>query len=229
MPLERISSSTILQMESEPLDRVVIDGVNCKLRVGPDVELGCKILVSPEVVGVTIEIGAGCKLGGVIRIVGGRGGLVRIGEKTTFTTVGISQHEGGEVIIGRDCMFSTDIHMDTSDMHPIYDRATGERINPPRNIQIGDHVWVGTRVLILKGATIGSGAIIGAGSMVAGDIPESVLAAGSPARVMRENVVWTRDMDEKPALVPGSGSTAATAAPETLPEADPPKKKGWFR
>jgi acetyltransferase-like isoleucine patch superfamily enzyme len=108
-------------------------------------------------------------------------------------------HEPGAITFGRDCMLSTDIHMDPSDMHPIYDRATGERLNPPQDIEIGDHVWLGTRVIVLKGAKIGSGTIVGAGSIVAGNLPENVLALGTPARVIRENVVWTRDMDQAPA------------------------------
>ena len=218
MPLERVSSSTILQLESEPLGRVIIDGVNCRLRIGPDVQITANIMVFPEVVGVSIEIARGCKIAGLIRIVRGKNGVIRIGENTTFTTVGLSLHETGEISIGRDCMFSTDIQMDASDMHPIYDRATGERLNHPRNIEIGDHVWLGTRVLVLKGSKIGSGSIIAAGSIVAGEIPENSLAMGIPARVVRENVIWTRDMDQKPELVPGSGPAPAT-----------PPKKGWFR
>ena len=233
MPLERLSSSTILQMESEPIGRVIIDGVNCRLRVGPDVELTANILVFPEVVNASIEIGARCKIGGVIRVVRGKGGTIRIGDDTTFTTVGISLHEAGVISIGSDCMLSTDIQMDASDMHPIYDRETGERLNPAKDIEIGDHVWLGTRVLVLKGAKIGSGSIIAAGSIVAGEIPENVMAMGIPARVVRENVIWTRDMDEKPKLVPGSGPATqpveADAEPEAAATEPAAKKKGWFR
>ena len=73
-----------------------------------------------------------------------------------------------------------------------------QRLNPPQDIEIGDHVWLGTRVLVLKGARIGSGTVVGAGSIVAGTLPSDVLAVGSPAKVVRENVVWTRDMDQPP-------------------------------
>jgi maltose O-acetyltransferase len=55
-----------------------------------------------------------------------------------------------------------------------------------RPIDIGSDVWVGGGALILPGVTIGSRAVIGAGSVVTRDIPEGVLAAGSPCRVMRE-------------------------------------------
>jgi acetyltransferase-like isoleucine patch superfamily enzyme len=164
--------------------------------------------------------------------VSGRNGSIWIGENTTFTQVGISLHEPGQVVVGRDCMFSIDIHMDPSDMHPIYDRATGERLNPPQDIHIGDHVWLGARVLVMKGAKIGSGSIIGAGSIVAGEIPENALAVGTPARVVRENVVWTRDMDQKPQLVPGSGPATGPDRVPSEQAASPQrehKKRGWFR
>jgi maltose O-acetyltransferase len=52
-------------------------------------------------------------------------------------------------------------------------------------ITIGDDVWVGAGALILPGVTIGSRAVIGAGSVVTRDVPEGVLAAGNPCRVIR--------------------------------------------
>jgi maltose O-acetyltransferase len=55
-----------------------------------------------------------------------------------------------------------------------------------RPISIGSDVWVGGGALILPGVNIGSRAVIGAGSVVTGDIPEGVLAAGNPCRVIRE-------------------------------------------
>lgn len=197
---EGIHPSTILDLKSEFAGRVFIEGVGCRIRVGSNVRMEATIRIFPEVSNATLEIGDGCVIGGVIRLVRGDGGVIRIGPATTFNQVGLSMHERSEISIGRDCMFSTDIHMDPSDMHPIFDRASGERLNPPQDIQIGDHVWLGTRVLVLKGARIGSGTIVGAGSIVSGTLPPDVLAVGSPAKVVRENVVWTRDMDQRPPL-----------------------------
>ena len=195
---DTIHPSTILELDSALAGRVFVEGVNCRIRVGANVRMEAALRIFGEVANAVIEIGDDCVIGGVIRLVRGDGGIIRIGAGATFNQVGLSMHEAGEIAIGRDCMFSTDIHMDPSDMHPIFDRATGERLNPPQDIHIGDHVWLGTRVLVLKGARIGSGAIVGAGSIVAGTLPPDVLAVGSPAKVVRENVVWTRDMDERP-------------------------------
>lgn len=56
-------------------------------------------------------------------------------------------------------------------------------------IAIGNHVWVGMRAIILKGVTIGDGAVIAAGAVVTKDVPPQTLAAGNPARPIRE-VEW---------------------------------------
>ena len=176
MPIVRTAPSTTLEMESEILGQMIVDGADCTIRVGRNVTLNSDILIYGAVSGAVIEIADNCVLAGEFRLVRGHGGHIRIGEGTTFNQVGVSLHEGARVSFGHDCMLSTDIHMDPSDMHPIFDRGTGERLNPPQDIVVGDHVWLGTRVLLLKGAEIGSGSIVGAGAMVAGKLGENVLA-----------------------------------------------------
>ena len=51
---------------------------------------------------------------------------------------------------------------------------------------IEDHVWIGTRAIILPGVTIGEGAVIGAGAVVTKNIPSYSIAAGNPAKVIKE-------------------------------------------
>jgi len=152
--------------------------------------------------GCTIEIGAGCVLSGDITL-RHRDTHVRIGAGTTAMGVRISLHEAGRITIGEDCMLSGDIRMDVSDMHSIIDVASGRRINPPADVSIGDHVWLGTGVFVTKGTTIGAHCIVGAKSVVTKDLPPNSLAAGQPARVLRNGV--TRDrrrlpMDGEPPL-----------------------------
>ncbi len=216
MPVEVGGSENVLELGSDPTGRVIINGSNCILRVGRNVTLDATVIIQKDVSNAVIEIGDGCVIDGMIRIVRGNGGRIRIGDATTFNQVGMSMHESGAITIGRDCMLSTDIHMDVSDMHPIFDMTTGHRLNPPQDITLGDHVWLSTRVLVLKGANIGSGTIVGAGSMVVGTLPENVLAIGSPARVVRENVIWTRLMDEQPEIPPASTATRKPSWREML-------------
>jgi len=55
-------------------------------------------------------------------------------------------------------------------------------------ITIGDDVWLGVGVIVLDGVTIGNGSIIGAGSVVTTDIPENVIAAGIPAKIIKNRI-----------------------------------------
>lgn len=59
-----------------------------------------------------------------------------------------------------------------------------------KSIKTGNHVWIGINVTVLKGITIGNGAVIVAGAVVTRDLPPYGLAAGVPAKVIKENVQW---------------------------------------
>ena len=89
-------------------------------------------------------------------------------------------------------MFSNTIVIRTSDSHPIYN-GEGNRINPAKSIQIGDHVWIAPNSKVMKGVTIGDGSIIGSDTMVTKDLPSNVLAVGHPAKVVKTDVHWSRE------------------------------------
>lgn len=57
-------------------------------------------------------------------------------------------------------------------------------------VVIENHVWIGAGCIILKGVTIGEGAVVAAGSVVTRSVPKGALAAGNPAKIVRENVTW---------------------------------------
>lgn len=59
-----------------------------------------------------------------------------------------------------------------------------------KSVHIGEHVWIGTRSMILKGVTIGDYAVIAAGAVVTKDVPAHTMVVGVPARVIRESVTW---------------------------------------
>ena len=73
----------------------------------------------------------------------------------------------------------------------------GKNCSVGPNVVIEDNVWVGRRTVVLKGVTLGNGCILGFGSIVSRSIPPHCIAAGMPARVVKENVVWAPHDDEK--------------------------------
>ena len=112
--------------------------------------------------------------------------LIEIGDRTEFNNNLMIKSEGAGIRIGRDGLFGAHIEIFDSnfhDLHPERRRGGSQRMAP---VEIGDNVFVGMGVKILKGATIGSDSVIGAGSVVTGPIPAGVVAAGNPARVIRE-------------------------------------------
>jgi maltose O-acetyltransferase len=73
-----------------------------------------------------------------------------------------------------------------SDFHSIDPkfRMNGDDLKAP--VFIGDNGWIGSRVLVFRGVSIGKNSVIGAGSVVTKDIPENTLAVGVPARKVRD-------------------------------------------
>lgn len=69
-------------------------------------------------------------------------------------------------------------------------RILSQDYNNTKPVRIGDHVWIGENSMVLKGVTIGDGAVIAAASVVTKDVPPRCLVAGTPAKVIRENIEW---------------------------------------
>ncbi len=90
------------------------------------------------------------------------------------------------ITIGLGVAISENVSIWDSDAHAII----GKEHLLTQPIVIGNRVWIGTNVTILKGVIIGDGAIIAAGSVVTNNIPANCLAAGIPAKVIKENVEW---------------------------------------
>ena len=68
-----------------------------------------------------------------------------------------------------------------------HDYVDWRRLPPSKPVTLEDEVWIGDRVIILKGATIGKKSVIGARSVVTRDIPPYSIAVGNPARVLRQS------------------------------------------
>lgn len=99
-------------------------------------------------------------------------------------------HEPSRIFIGDRCLIASDVSIMTSDMHTIYDVATGERINKAQDIHIGEHVWLASSVKVMKGVKIGDNSVIGAASIVTSDVPNNCVAVGVPAKVVKEHTNW---------------------------------------
>lgn len=99
------------------------------------------------------------------------------------------------VKIGKNVMLGQQVRIMDYDAHDIFslqEHTLKEVINSSRSIIIQDNVWVGFRATILKGVTIGSGSIVAANACVTSNVPNNVIVAGNPAKIVKENVSWER-------------------------------------
>ena len=88
------------------------------------------------------------------------------------------------VTIGDNCLFGPRVCIYTP-CHPIDPVERNSGLEYGKAVTIGDNVWIGGSAVINPGVTIGSNVVIGSGSVVTHDIPDNVVAAGNPCRVIR--------------------------------------------
>ena len=114
----------------------------------------------------------------------GPGALLQIGDDCGFSGTVIAAQQ--QIILGQRVMCGANVTITDADRHPLDPaaRARGEG-GATAPIQIGDDVWLGMNVLVLKGVQIGAGAVVAANSVVVSDIPPGCLAGGQPAKVLR--------------------------------------------
>lgn len=116
---------------------------------------------------------------------------ITIGKNTVIESAHLAVTEPNKsIIIGTDCLFSSNIEFRTGDSHSIIDIETKKRINMAQNIEVGNHVWIGAQAVILKGVHIGNNSIVGIRSIVTKNIPNNVVMAGAPAKVIKNDVDW---------------------------------------
>lgn len=143
-----------------------------------------------------LKIGKSCYIGKDCLIyIEGNNCNINIGDLTTSTRNNEfnAQEDNSRITIGKDCMLSNNITIRTSDSHPIFDMISGNRLNNASNTYIGNHVWIAPNSKIMKGAYINNGAIIGSDTTVNKEIPMNCIVVGRPAKIVRNNVKWTRD------------------------------------
>jgi maltose O-acetyltransferase len=106
-----------------------------------------------------------------------------IGERT-FVNWGLVSLDVATVTIGDDVQIGPGVQLLTA-THPIEPGPRRDKWEAAQPIVIGDNVWLGGGVIVCPGVTIGADTVVGAGSVVVQDLPASVVAVGSPARVIR--------------------------------------------
>ena len=89
------------------------------------------------------------------------------------------------VTIGDNCQFAPNVSIYTAG-HPVHPDSRNSLYEYGIGVSIGDNVWIGGSTVILPGVHIGSNTVIGAGSVVTKDIPDWVVAAGNPCKVIRK-------------------------------------------
>ncbi len=92
----------------------------------------------------------------------------------------------GRIVIGDDCLFGPEVLLTAAgyrfnDGSPVTRQAMDEA-----DIVLGNDVWLGARVIVLPGVSIGDGVIVGAGTVVTKSLPAGAIAVGQPGRVVGE-------------------------------------------
>ncbi|WP_143708834.1 DapH/DapD/GlmU-related protein [[Flexibacter] sp. ATCC 35208] len=101
--------------------------------------------------------------------------------------LGVRAHVRGPLIIGENVMMGPEVIILTrnhkyDDLSIPMNMQQGSVVKP---VEIKDDVWIGTRVIILPGVTIGTGAIIAAGAVVTKNVPDYAIVGGNPAKIIK--------------------------------------------
>ena len=137
------------------------------------------------------------KIGCEGKIIAGRGLTLR----SITQSIELFAGDGAEIIIGDDVFINTGVIIAAKkricignetiigDQAIIYDTdwhgIDGNDVKS-KPVEIGDHVWIGARAIILKGVKIGDNSIVAAGSVVVKDVSKNVIVAGNPAKYIRK-------------------------------------------
>lgn len=171
--------------------KIDISGEGNQLSIGPNARLWNSTIYLRGT-NLRCVIGNDCKLRHVVMTVEDEGSRLVIRQKSSGTGCNLLSCEGSLVQIGEDCMMSSGADIRNSDGHSVLELETGGRINPAADVIVGDHAWIGLRVQILKGVTIGDHSIAAAGCVVVKDVPPHTVVAGIPAKPMRSGITWDR-------------------------------------
>lgn len=93
--------------------------------------------------------------------------------------------DDGHIFVGDNVMFGPNVVVATAG-HPVDPELRAKGLQYNKDVYIGENCWIGAGVIIVPGVKIGENSVIGAGSIVTKNIPDNVVAAGNPCKVLRE-------------------------------------------
>ena len=105
--------------------------------------------------------------------------------KNFFANYNCTILDVAKVTIGDNCQLAPNVAIYTAG-HPLHPETRNSGYEYGKAVSIGDNVWVGGNTVICPGVHIGNNVVIGAGSVVTKDIPDMVIAAGNPCKVIRK-------------------------------------------
>lgn len=167
-----------------------VKGHGNKIQIGKNSRLvRCNIYINGD--NNQICIGDSCLLVDTEFYIEDHGGQITIGNGTVIAgETQLAVIEGCSISIGKDCLLSSEIKVRTGDSHAICN-LEGERINPSKDIIVNDRVWIGNRVVLLKGVTIPKDSVVGTFSVVTKAFDEpNCIYAGNPARKIKHSITW---------------------------------------
>ena len=95
-----------------------------------------------------------------------------------------------EITFGDDCLLSWDVLVMDTDEHPLYNKDN-ERINPDKPIVVGNHVWIGCKCILLKGAEVPNDTVLAAGTLLKSAFAgENQVIGGNPPSILKREVHW---------------------------------------
>ena len=95
-----------------------------------------------------------------------------------------------EIRFGDDCLLAWDILVMDTDEHPLYNKEN-ERINPDKAILVGNHVWIGCKCVLLKGAEVPDNTVVAAGTLLTSSFSgEHQVIGGNPPSVLKRDIRW---------------------------------------
>lgn len=161
-----------------------IEGANrCKFAV-PLVCNGLGEVLLEERVSIGYRLAPKVGNGAVILQARNEGAKIRIGRRSVLSN-NVAVISCVAVDIGEECLIGDGVLIMDSDFHHTDPLKRREVPDNDAAVNIENNVWLGSKVMVLKGVTIGKNSVVAAGSIVTRDVPENSVAAGNPAKVIR--------------------------------------------